>query len=190
MGKQNAPLLAMNRGEISKYALARVDIERMRLSAEEQINWQPWVLGPMMLRPGLQYCGGINDDLTCRLLPFIFSNTDLALLELTNSVLRVWTVSGDTETLVTRASVSTSVINGDFSASTGWTLTATGSGAQRRSPAASSTSHLRQPAALPKASARLRSRHPIRTSSTPFALSSIAARSGFGQDLPMAPTIM
>jgi hypothetical protein len=129
MGKQNAPLLSFNRGEVSKFSLARVDIERMRLSAEEQINWQPWVLGPMMLRPGLQYCGGINDDLTCRLLPFIFSNTDLALLELTNSVLRVWTVSGDTETLVTRASVSTTVINGDFSASTGWTLTATGSGA-------------------------------------------------------------
>jgi hypothetical protein len=101
----------------------------MRLSAEEQVNWQPWVLGPMMLRPGLQYCGGINDDLTCRLLPFIFSNTDLALIELTDSVMRVWTVSGDTETLVTRPSVSTTVTNGDFSSSTGWTLTTVGSGA-------------------------------------------------------------
>jgi hypothetical protein len=129
MGKANSPLQSFNRGECSRYALARVDIERMRLSAEEQINWQPWVLGPMMLRPGLQYCGGINDDLTCRLVPFVFSNTDLALIELTDSVMRVWTVSGDTETLVTRPSVSTTVTNGDFSSSTGWTLTATGSGA-------------------------------------------------------------
>jgi hypothetical protein len=129
MGKQNAPLLAYNRGEVSRYALGRVDVERMRLSAEEQVNWQPWVLGPMMLRPGLQYCGGINDDLTCRLVPFIFSNTDTALIELTDSVMRVWTVSGDTETLVTRPSVSTTVTNGDFSSSIGWTLTTTGSGA-------------------------------------------------------------
>jgi hypothetical protein len=129
MATTNAPLLAFNRGEVSRYSLARVDVERMRLSAEEQVNWQPWVLGPMMLRPGLQYCGGINDDLTCRLLPFIFSNTDLALIELTDSVMRVWTVSGDTETLVTRPSVSTTVTNGDFSSSTGWTLTTVGSGA-------------------------------------------------------------
>jgi hypothetical protein len=129
MGKQNAPLLAYNRGEVSRYSIGRVDIERMRLSAEEQKNWQPWVLGPMMLRPGLQYCGGINDDLTCRLVPFVFSNTDLALIELTDSIMRVWTVSGDTETLVTRQPVSTTVTSGDFSSSAGWTLTTSGAGA-------------------------------------------------------------
>lgn len=88
----------------------------------------PWVLGPMMLRPGTQYVGDINDDLANRILPFIFSNSDLALIECTNSVMRVWVVSGDTETLVTRASVSTTVPNGDFSASAGWTLTASGTG--------------------------------------------------------------
>jgi hypothetical protein len=129
MGVQNAPLLAFNRGEVSRYSLGRVDVERMRLSAEEQVNWAPWVLGPMMLRPGLQYCGGIHNDLTCRLVPFVFSNTDLALIELTDSVMRVWTVSGDTETLVTRPAVSTVVVNGDFSSSAGWTLTTSGSGA-------------------------------------------------------------
>ncbi|MCK1479326.1 hypothetical protein IVB27_32450 [Bradyrhizobium sp. 197] len=128
MGKQNAPLLAFNRGEVSRYALGRVDVERMRLSAEEQINWAPWVLGPMMLRPGLQHVGGINDDLTSRLVPFIFSNTDLALIELTDSVMRVWTVASDVETLVTRASVSTAVINGDFSSSVSWTLSTSGAG--------------------------------------------------------------
>ncbi len=129
MGQINAPLLSFNRGEVSKKSLARVDIERMRLSAEEQINWQPWVLGPMMLRPGLKHCGGIYTDLTCRLLPFVFSNTDLALIELTDSIMRVWNIVSDVETLVTRPSVSTVVTNGDFSSGTGWTLTATGSGA-------------------------------------------------------------
>jgi len=129
VGKTHSPLLSFNRGEVSRYALARVDIERMRLSAEEQVNWAPWVLGPMMLRPGLQYCGGILNDLTCRLIPFVFSNDDTALLELTDSDLRIWTVANDTETLVTRPTVSTTVTNGDFSSSTGWTLTATGAGA-------------------------------------------------------------
>jgi hypothetical protein len=129
MAKQHAPLLAFNRGEISKFALARVDVERMRLSAEEQINWAPWVLGPMMLRPGLQYCGEVRNDAPSRLIPFIFSNDDLALLSLTDSAMRIWTVSGDTETVVTRPSVATTVPSGDFSSSSGWTLVATGSGA-------------------------------------------------------------
>lgn len=109
--------------------MARVDIEKMRLSAQEQVNWAPWVLGPMMLRPGLQHCGGILGDLTCRLVPFVFSNSDLALIELTDGEMRIWTVSGDTETLVTRPTVSTTVTNGDFSNATGWTLVTTGGGA-------------------------------------------------------------
>lgn len=129
MGKQNASLLSFNRGEVSRYAMARVDVERMRLSAEEQVNWAPWVLGPMMLRPGLQQCGGIRSDLTCRLLPFIFGTSDLALLEFTDSEMRIWTVSGDTETLVTRPTVATVVTNGDFSSATGWTLSTSGAGA-------------------------------------------------------------
>jgi hypothetical protein len=54
MGRTNASLLAFNRGEVAKLALARVDLERMRLSAETQVNWMPTVLGPMMLRPGTQ----------------------------------------------------------------------------------------------------------------------------------------
>jgi hypothetical protein len=128
MGKVHSAQVAFNRGEVSRYSLARTDIERMRLSAETQVNWAPWVLGPMMLRPGLQHVGGVNSDLTCRMLPFIFSNTDLALLELTDSSLRVWTVAGDVETLVTRDSVTTSVTNGTFASSSGWTLTTSGAG--------------------------------------------------------------
>lgn len=128
MGKVNASLLSFNRGEVSKYALARVDLEKLRLAAETQVNWMPTVLGPMMLRPGLQYVGGVNDDLACRLLPFIFANDDLALLELTNLTLRVWNISGTTETLVTRPAVSTTVTSGSFASTTGWTLTTTGSG--------------------------------------------------------------
>lgn len=129
MGRVNAPLLSFNRGEVGKKALARVDVERLRLSAETQVNWLPTVLGPMMLRGGTQHIGGIRNDLACKFLPFVFSNTDLALLELTADVLRIWTVVDDTETLVTRPTVATAVTNGDFSSGTGWTLVQTGVGA-------------------------------------------------------------
>lgn len=123
MSKQTPPLLALNRGEVSKHALARVDVDKLRLSAETQENWLPFVLGPMMLRPGLQYVGKVAGDKRNRLIPFIFSNSDTALLECTDSVLRVWTVSGTTESLITRASVSTTVSAGTFSAAGTWDLT-------------------------------------------------------------------
>lgn len=129
MARQNAAHLSFNRGEVARSALARVDLEKMRLSAEQQANWMPTVLGPMMLRPGTEMVGRTLNDAACRLLPFVFSNDDLALLELTNGKLRVWLVDEDDETLVTRVSTSTVVTNGDFSSSVGWTLTATGSGA-------------------------------------------------------------
>lgn len=132
MGRTNVSHLSFNRGEIARTALGRVDLERMRLSAEQQRNWMPTVLGPMGMRPGLKYIGGIRNDLTCRLLPFIFSSVDdMAVLEFTAGYLRVWLIDADddTESLATRASVSTVVTNGDFSSSAGWTLTATGTGA-------------------------------------------------------------
>lgn len=129
MATDRPVLLSFNRGEVSKHALARVDLERLRLSAEVQENFLPYVLGPMMLRPGLAHVGSVNDNLTARAIPFVFSNADTALLELTDSVLRVWIVDDDGETLLTRPSVSTVVTNGDFSASAGWTTTTTGTGA-------------------------------------------------------------
>ena len=46
MGQERPPLLSFNRGEVSKKSLARVDIERMRLSAEEQINFLKSVNAP------------------------------------------------------------------------------------------------------------------------------------------------
>jgi len=146
MARINTPQYSFNRGEVANTALARVDIERMRLSADIQVNWQPLVLGPMMLRPGTQYLGATKNQAASALLPFVFANNDSALLELTDSVMRIWNVdvSADTETLVTRPTVTTTVTDGDFSGSSGWTLTTTGTGA-----IATITSgglHLRSPA--------------------------------------------
>src|SRR5262245_47985161 len=101
----------------------------MRICAEQQWNWAPSTLGPMSLRPGWGMKGRTRSDLTARPLPFVFSPTDTAILELTDQILRIWLVddAADTETLVSRAAVSTAVTNGDFSSDTGWTLTETGS---------------------------------------------------------------
>ncbi len=107
---------AFNRGMISRLAMARADIERYQLSAEVQTNWMPRTLGSMMLRPGLAYVGEVAG--ATRLLPFIFSRTDTAIIELTASLMRVWV---DDE-LITRPAVTTTVTNGAFDSDvTGWT---------------------------------------------------------------------
>ena len=58
MAKTNAGMTALNRGEVGKLALARVDVDRLRLSAETMVNFVPRTVGPMTLRPGLAYTGG------------------------------------------------------------------------------------------------------------------------------------
>ena len=111
MARQNIERLAFNRGVISPLALARVDVKRVALSAEEQTNWVPRVLGPMSLRPGFQFIGGTHNHQTARYLDFVFSVYDTALIELTNNGMRV--VINDVE--VTRPATATSVIlNGAF----------------------------------------------------------------------------
>jgi hypothetical protein len=129
MGKVRAPLYGLNRGEVSKEALGRIDVDRLRLSAETQENFTPFVVGPMMLRPGFQKVGATKSNAVGRNLRFTKSMSDLAFVSLIANYARFYTVADDVETLVTRAAVSTVVTNGDFSLGTGWTLTATGTGA-------------------------------------------------------------
>lgn len=118
MSQANVPLLAFNRGYISKLALARVDIKRTALSAEVQDNWMPRVLGSASLRPGWGYIGESNDSAAAFHIPFIFATDDTAILEMTDEAMRVY---DDDDSIITRPSVSTTVTNGDFSSGTGWT---------------------------------------------------------------------
>lgn len=107
---------AFNRGLISRLALGRNDLTRYQLSAEEQTNWMPRTLGSMMLRPGLAYKGSVPG--ATRLVPFVFSATDTALIELTSSLMRVWV----NDALITRPTVTAAVTNGAFDSDlTGWT---------------------------------------------------------------------
>lgn len=117
MGGANLSLVAFNRGRISPLALARTDFKRTALSAEVQTNWIPRALGSMTLRPGWGYTGGSRGGLRSVSLPFIYSRTDTARLELTDGVMRVWV--GDA--LITRPAVLSAIANGSFTVDlSGW----------------------------------------------------------------------
>ncbi len=116
--RQDAALFAFNRGIVSPLGLARSDQKRVALSAETMTNWISRVLGSMSLRPGLGYLGRTASDNAPRYLPFVFSTSDTALVEFTNSVMRVWI----NDVLLSRPTVTTTVTNGTFLANiAGWT---------------------------------------------------------------------
>ncbi len=111
-------ILAFNRGVVSPLALARADVKRIAMSAETQTNWIPRALGPMSVRPGLQYIGPTASNNPVRHIPFVFAINDTALVGLTNLEMTVRL----SEVLITRPSVSTTITNGTFNTDlTGWT---------------------------------------------------------------------
>jgi hypothetical protein len=114
--KTNAPLYSLNAGEVSKIALARVDVAKLRMAAECQLNWLPFVVGPMMLRPGLEYVGEVLGDAPGRLIRFVYSKLDTSLIELTANQMRIWI----DEVLLTRPTVSTEILDPYFTGSSGY----------------------------------------------------------------------
>lgn len=108
--KQNVILNRFNRGMVSPLALARIDLEATPFWAEDMTNWMPRVLGSMMMRPGTEYIGSTYTNAKAKHLKFIFSNTDTAIIELTDSLMRVRV----NEDVITRPSVSTAITNGTF----------------------------------------------------------------------------
>ena len=116
---REAPALyAFNRGLVSPLGLARADQKRVALSAEIMENWIPRVLGSMSMRPGLGYIGATASNAEARYMGFVFATDDTALVEFTDSVMRVWI----DDTVLTRVSVSTTITNGSFTSNiTGWT---------------------------------------------------------------------
>jgi hypothetical protein len=118
MARERPHLFALNGGAVSPLALGRTDLARMRITAEEFHNCFPKVIGPLQFRPGLEYDGSTYNDVAGRHLPFIFSAEDTALVELTDLRIRPL-IDGSA---ITRASVATTITNGNFSSDTGWTL--------------------------------------------------------------------
>lgn len=116
-------LLAFNRGVISSLGLARIDIERMAMSAEIQTNFMPRVLGSMMLRPGLKFIARPMDDTNTgrfyRALPFIFGVDDTVMLYFNNVSFEVYV---DDVAMTFLANTATGNTNPSFSVDiSGWT---------------------------------------------------------------------
>jgi hypothetical protein len=123
MGRGNFPLVAFNRGLLSPKALARVDLDRTKLSAEVYTNWLPKSQGSMTIRPGTKYFGSSLNDTGANFIEFVASTDDVALLECTHDKLRVW-MDDDAHSLslLGRPAVDTTVTLSD----TGWADTSTG----------------------------------------------------------------
>lgn len=117
MAKQNAPLLAFNRGLVSSTALVRIDVDRIRLSAEVMTNWLPKTAGSMFLRPGFEWLGSSRNDAFAIDIPFVAATDDTALIEMAAGKMRVRV----NDELISRVAVSTTIPNSDFATSTGWT---------------------------------------------------------------------
>lgn len=125
MPQQNVILNRFNYGMASPKGQSRFDIDRIRLGAEIQTNIIGRDLGAGVFRPGMEYIGSTYNNSVSRHIPFVFAIDDTAVLEITDSLLRV-RVDDD---LLTRTSVSTAVTNGNFTTDiSGWT-DASGSGA-------------------------------------------------------------
>lgn len=124
MAKVHPHLLAFNRGEVSRLALARVDLGKLQLAAECQLNWQAFALGPMMVRPGLAHVGGIAGDNPCVLIDFVYSKSDTAMIELTHQLMRVWI----DDALVTRPSVTTTIGDPNMTGSGSWSTAGSSDG--------------------------------------------------------------
>lgn len=112
MARAQVPFFALNAGEVGSTALARIDLEKMRMAAESMINFIPSVLGPMSIRPGTEYIGSTYGDESARLLPFVFNASTTSLIEITGTTLRV----RNGEALVVYPNVTTTMQDGTFQA--------------------------------------------------------------------------
>lgn len=122
MASQAVPFYHMNGGEVSRLAIMRVDMEKSRVAAETMVNWTPLAQGPMTLRPGSKYLGATYGNKKAKLLEFVYSASDTALIELTDQNMRIWA----SDALVSRDSVTSTIQNYSIwtlSASTGATVT-------------------------------------------------------------------
>lgn len=118
MAAISASILSLNAGEISRLALARVDLQKLRVACEIQANFLPRVLGPCELRPGTKQLGRTKDDSAAKLIEFYFDEVTKALLVLTPGIMRIC-IDG---AFLNRVAVTAVVANGNFTTDlSGWT---------------------------------------------------------------------
>ncbi len=90
MPQSQIPFYALNAGEVDPDALARIDLEKLRVAGEEMVNFTPTVLGGMHMRPGTQFVSTTLNNGKAVLVPYIFNATETSLIEITNGSIRVF----------------------------------------------------------------------------------------------------
>lgn len=110
MARTRALHHAFNVGELSSAGMARIDQARTRLGAEVQENILPYVVGKGLVRPGTLYVDNASGNNRARLIPFIKSVNDTAIVEMTDAKMRVMV----SDAFITRPSVTSSVSDGTF----------------------------------------------------------------------------
>lgn len=118
MASTSTAIFSLNAGEVSRLALARVDLAKLRIACEVESNFLPHVLGPAMFRPGTQYIAGINGDAAGWLGEFYFSETVTTLFVMTVAGMRFLVA----DAYLTRVAVTAAITNGTFPVNlAGWT---------------------------------------------------------------------
>lgn len=96
-------LESFNAGEISPLLDARVGIEKYGSGCRILENFLTTPYGPNIRRPGLAMCDGtLIDDQPSRLIPFVFSETETYVVELSHMLVRIWAGSGQKLTYITQ----------------------------------------------------------------------------------------
>jgi hypothetical protein len=114
----DALLASLNPGEVSRHALARIDLAKLKIASEQHINFVPHVLGPTQFRPGTQYITGVPGDQIAWLGEFNYSETDSALLVMTPSNMYILV----NDAFISRPTVTAAFTNGGFDIDvSGWT---------------------------------------------------------------------
>lgn len=124
MPRAQPAIYALNAGEVGREAISRLDLERLRFAGELYQNIFPKVIGSIQLRGGLGYkADSAVNEAGNLLVPFVVGTANNAVLQFSSDGMRIF----DGDNYLSRASVSTTITNGDFAAFTGWTDESTGS---------------------------------------------------------------
>lgn len=118
MARSNELIFSLNAGGVDPEALARVDLEKLRLAGEHPVtNWMPRILGPMSVRPGLESIYALSD--VTRMVPFVRDSSTTAILAMSDQTA---TILGSDGTPVQVVNSSTAITNPTFtSGGGGWT---------------------------------------------------------------------
>lgn len=90
MARADPQIVSLAAGEVSSYALGRVDVERYAQCAKTLTNFIVTPTGALVHRPGTQYIGATHSNLKALLLPFVANTGNEFVLEITGTTTRVW----------------------------------------------------------------------------------------------------